>query len=362
MAETSLPRRVLLNLFGEATEKQASGAVDFTRYPLVRRVMSGLFNVPLGSIAAETTDLQHLNEKFLDVTGRPQYLRDLSRARMLDEWGQEPYIARDFDQALSEVLIVAAMQDRARVVFIVGKTGSGKTQSAVRAMLEALPNRRLLAPKRFDLETLDAIAQFPEDTLAEAVVWIDVVSVADPSGWRPVGDPREVMAALEKLAATGAVVLVSDQHPELDRLAKYSPHAVVFEVPGGLNATEALRAISIGRAHFMPTLASIRVPVAKRAALEDALVNQAAEYHILVSHRFRNVRESLPDADPGPWQSILEFTAQHSNDLMPLLEEIQRFVRQNRSDPVLISVPIGEDDSFFLKVDRDAELQIDRRR
>ncbi|MGA4792455.1 S1 family peptidase, partial [Nocardia sp. AB354] len=122
------------------------------------------------------------------------------------------YVTRDDDTTLRLAVQHAAQVaglGQARMLLIVGASASGKSRSAAEAVrcIEALATRLLLRPKGG--AHLEALADWPAQELAQAVVWLDdVAQYAHPGFAATVGG----------LLEAGAVVVATIRRNELDAL------------------------------------------------------------------------------------------------------------------------------------------------
>jgi Effector Associated Constant Component 1 len=215
----SLPWRVLAGLFGVerdgVSETEASRAVG---HSLPRRVLAGLFGVPLPPRRSDTADYMRVPVAFdLKTDALPPSVEELSRPEFTSPFTAmqlkalpATYISRDIDTELRSMLRAASMGADRRVVVVTGPAGSGKTSSALKAISDVLPKRKLLEPDQVHT-SLHEISQWPTSVLREAVVWLnDVERYAH----------ADFSATLDRLLDAGAVVVATIRTSEIDNLLK----------------------------------------------------------------------------------------------------------------------------------------------
>lgn len=85
------------------------------------------------------------------------------------EAGLTPYLARDHDHRLRQILEQAAAGDRPSLVLVVGTSCSGKTRTLYEAVLDVLPDWAVTAPCGASALARTLTADFP----ARTIVWLD---------------------------------------------------------------------------------------------------------------------------------------------------------------------------------------------
>jgi len=295
---------------------------------------------------------RYLQSSTLDVNGYPKRIGLLTVSDILGGREEAPYVPRDFDGHLQSMLREGASGQSPSLIVVLGGVGTGKTRSTAEAIHSALPERTLLLAPDASNETIETISEWSKTELANSVVWLDG-PLYGPWGL----DMVRISAPFDRLIRKGAVVVISAQRLDVETLKKAKLRLQTLAIPVRLSTSEAKRALSAGATS--DALADVSIQVAteeERTPLTDELVKviRDAEFPIAV---LPGVKNALLRAD-STWILTLELKARRSDDLMPVVEAIRRYIETHRPERVLIVVPSATTTPVALRVNEAADLQL----
>ncbi|WP_141681249.1 hypothetical protein [Mycobacterium malmoense] len=179
--------------------------------------------------AALRADAKHsASVRIYEDSWTPSLIRNMSASTLFGWDPESVYVRRDFDDQLRRILRAAGAGQGGRLVVVVGAPGTGKTTSTAMALLDALPDRRLVLAHRVDREKIEEISNWPKSRLQSLVLWLDdwhdeLESTAD-----------FVRTTVSRLADAGAVVVLTTRS-----LPRELDSATTIVVPSSLTTSES---------------------------------------------------------------------------------------------------------------------------